>query len=170
MVKISHLALIIALAFSISAVSLSFAEKPAAPAPDFTLTDIAGKKTSLAEFRGKVVLLNFWATWCGPCRAEMPSLNKLYLDLRDRGFVVLAVSIDTSDKPVKSFVAEKRLAFPVLMDKDKEVSFDLYGAMGMPTSFLIDKNGVITEKIMGEMEWDSPKMKEKILKLLGGKK
>lgn len=139
-------------------------------APDFTLNDIDGKKVNLSEFRGKVVLLNFWATWCGPCRAEMPSLHNLYNEYKDKGFVVIAISADTSEKPVKSFAKELKLSFPILMDKNKAVSFDDYGVLGLPTTFLIDKNGIIIEKIMGEREWDSPQMKEKILKLLGGKK
>ena len=139
-------------------------------AANFTLNDINGKKVSSSEFKGKVVVLNFWATWCGPCRAEMPSLNNLYNEYKDKGLVVLAVSVDTSEKPVKSFIKEYKLSFPVLMDKNKEVSFDDYGVLGLPTTFLIDKNGIVKEKIMGEMEWDSPRMKEKILKLLGGKK
>lgn len=139
-------------------------------APDFALNDITGKKVNLSEFRGKVVLLNFWATWCGPCKAEMPSLNNLYNEYKDKGFVVLAVSVDTSEKPVKSFAREHKLAFPVLLDKDKAVSFDEYAVLGLPTTFLIDKTGIVIEKIIGEREWDSPQMKEKILKLLGGKK
>lgn len=139
-------------------------------AADFTLPDINGKKVSFSEFKGKVVVLNFWATWCGPCRAEMPSLNNLYNEYKDKGLVVLAVSVDASEKPVKSFARELKLTFPVLMDKDKAVSFDEYAALGLPTTFLIDKNGIVIEKIMGEREWDSPQMKEKILKLLGGKK
>lgn len=136
------------------------------PAPNFELTDIDGKKVKLSEFRGKVVLLNFWATWCGPCKAEMPSLNSLYLAMRDKEFIILAISVDASEKPVKSFMSEKKIAFPVLMDKDKEISFDLYGVAGIPVSFLLDKNGIVTEKFMGEREWDSPDIKNKVLKLL----
>ncbi|MCL4491996.1 MAG: redoxin domain-containing protein [Nitrospirae bacterium] len=139
------------------------------PAPDFTLNDVNGKKVALSEFRGRVVLLNFWATWCGPCKAEMPSLNSLYLALKDKGLVVLAISVDTSEKPVKSFISEKKLALPVLMDKNKEIYFDSYAVVGLPTTFIIDKSGGIVEKIMGENVWDSPQMKEKILRLLGGK-
>ncbi len=138
-------------------------------APDFTLSDINGRKVTLSEFRGKVVLLNFWATWCGPCRAEMPALNNLYLDLKGKGLVVLAVSVDPSDKPVRSFVSEKKLGFPVLLDKEKEVYFDSYAVVGLPAAFLIDKKGMVVEKIMGEQEWDSAQMKEKIIKLLGGR-
>ncbi|GAB4406445.1 MAG: hypothetical protein OHK0032_01470 [Thermodesulfovibrionales bacterium] len=138
-------------------------------APAFNLKDINGRKVAFSEFKDKVVLLNFWATWCGPCRAEMPSLNNLYTALKDKGFVVVAISVDTSEKPVKSFVSEKRISFPVLMDKDKEVAFDQYGVIGLPTSFLIDRKGVIVEKFMGEREWNSPDMKNKILRLLDGR-
>ncbi len=139
-------------------------------ATDFTLPDINGKKVSLSEFKGKVVILNFWATWCGPCRAEMPSMNNLYLELKDKGLVVIAVSVDASEKPVRSFVKELKLLFPVLMDKNKAVSFDEYGVLGLPTTFLIGKNGIIIEKFLGEREWDAPDMKGKIIRLLGGKK
>jgi peroxiredoxin len=167
MVKRCSFILTIILFLTVCFSSPAFSAEKAA---DFTLPDINGKKVNLSEFRGKVVLLNFWATWCGPCRAEMPSLNNLYNEFKDKGFVVLAVSVDASEKPVKSFEKELKLSFPVLMDKNKAVSFDEYGVLGLPTTFLIDKNGVMIEKIMGEREWDSPQMKEKILKLLGGKK
>jgi len=133
----------------------------------FTLPDINGKKVSLSEFKGKVVILNFWATWCGPCRAEMPSLNKLYIALKDKGLAVIAISVDTSEKTVRPFIKEQKLSFPVLMDKDKAVSFDEYGIFGLPTTFLIDRNGMIVEKIPGEREWDTPQMKGKIIGLLG---
>ncbi len=136
------------------------------PAPAFTLPDINGKKVSLSDFKDKVVLLNFWATWCGPCKAEMPSLNNLSTTFKNEGFVVLAISIDPSDKPVRSFVLEKGITFPVLMDPDKEVYFDLYAIFALPTSFLIDRNGIIVEKIMGDREWDSPEMKDKVLRVL----
>lgn len=134
-------------------------------ADDFTLNDIDGQRITLSEFRGKMVLLNFWATWCVPCRAEMPSLNNLYLALKDKGLVVLAISVDTSEKSVRSFIAEKKIAFPVLIDKDKEVYFDKYALFGLPVTILI-KDGIIVEKVMGEREWDSQEMKEKIVKLL----
>ncbi|MEW6116437.1 MAG: TlpA disulfide reductase family protein [Nitrospirota bacterium] len=156
-------------AFILCSASFVSAANPGSPAPAFTLTDISGKKISLSELKGKVVLLNFWATWCGPCKAEMPALNRLYIELKDKGFVILAVSLDTAEKPVKSFIAEKKLAFPVLMDSDKELSFDLYAVMGLPTTFIIDKKGIIVERILGDREWDAPQMKDKILKLLSGR-
>ncbi len=135
-------------------------------APEFTLSDINGKKVSLSDFKGKVILLNFWGTWCGPCTAEMPSLNRLYAALKNDGFVVLAVSIDPSDKPVRSFVSAKGITFPVLMDPDKEAYFDLYAVFALPTSFLIDRKGMIVAKVLGDREWDSPDMKNKIADLL----
>ena len=143
-----------------------FAEASGPAAPDFTLADVHGKKVSLSGFSGKVVILNFWATWCGPCEAEMPSLNNLYQEFQSKGLAVIAISVDPTEKSVLSFIAEKKLAFPVLMDKNKEVYFDSYAVMGLPTTFIIDRSGVLIEKIMGEQEWDSAKMKEKILKLL----
>ena len=136
------------------------------PAPAFTLSDISGKKVSLSDFKGKVILLNFWATWCGPCTAEMPSFNRLYAAFKNDGFVVLAVSIDSSEKPVQSFVSAKGITFPVLMDPDKEAYFDLYAVFALPTSFLIDRKGMVVEKILGDREWDSPDMKKKIADLL----
>ena len=136
-------------------------------APDFTLNDIDGKRTTLSQFRGKVVLLNFWATWCAPCKEEMPSLNNLYKALKDKDFTILAVSVDTSEKPVRSFISRNDISFPVLMDTDKAVSFDLYAVFGLPMSFLIGRNGVIIEKFAGEREWNSPEIKDKILRLLG---
>ena len=136
------------------------------PAPAFTLSDISGKKVSLSDFKGKVILLNFWATWCGPCTAEMPSFNRLYAAFKNDDFVVLAVSIDSSEKPVQSFVSAKGITFPVLMDPDKEAYFDLYAVFALPTSFLIDRKGMIVEKILGDREWHSPDMKKKIADLL----
>ncbi len=142
------------------------AQESLKPAPTFELPDINGKKVSLADFKGKVVLINFWATWCGPCKAEMPSLNNLYAAFKNEGFVVLAVSIDPSEKPVRSFVAEKGLTFPVLMDPEKEVYFDQYAAFAMPTSFLIDRKGMIAEKFIGERVWDSQEIKDKVVSVL----
>lgn len=137
-------------------------------APEFELKDISGSRVKLSEARGKVVLLNFWAEWCVPCRAEMPFMENLYKAFKDKGLVVLAVSVDKSAKAVKTFVSDKKLTFTVLMDKDKEVSFDQYGVMGFPTTFLIDKKGVVAEKFIGPREWDSADMKETVSRLLRG--
>jgi peroxiredoxin len=144
------------------AVSLDVAPQIGKLAPAFSLADVNGKKVNLSDYNGKVILINFWATFCGPCKAEMPSLNNLFLALKNDGLIVLAISTDDSEKPVQSFIKEKAIAFPVLMDKDQEVYFDQYGVLGLPTSFLIDRDGIIREKIRGERVWDAPDMKDKI--------
>ena len=127
----------------------TFAGVSGPAAPDFTLADVHGKKVSLSAFKGNVVILNFWATWCGPCKAEMPSLNNLYLEFRNKGLVVLAISVDPTERPVLSFISDKKLALPVLMDKTKEVYFDSYAVMGLPATFIIDKSGVLVRKDHG---------------------
>jgi peroxiredoxin len=138
-------------------------------APDFTLTNLEGQKVTLSSYRGKVVVLNFWGTWCEPCKAEMPSLNKLYLEHRDKGLAVLAISIDPSEQNVKSFISQKGYSIPVLIDNKKEVFFDTYGLFGLPVSLIIGRDGTIVQKVVGETAWDSPQMEEKIQKLLGGR-
>src|SRR4030065_2705473 len=163
MVKFS-LTIILALFLSLTFWNMASANKGSF-APDFTLYDLSGKKVMLSQFRGKVVVLNFWSIWCGPCLAEMPSLNKLYLEFKDRGLVVIAVAEDPAEKPVKSYVQEKGIAFLILIDKDKKVYFK-YSLFGIPVTFLIDKKGVITEKFIGERDWCSPEMRGKISMLL----
>jgi peroxiredoxin len=140
------------------------------PAPDFALSDMNGKKVALSEFKGKVVILNFWATFCGPCKEEMPSLNNLYLTLKKDGLIVLAISTDDSEKPVQSFIKAKAIAFPVLIDKDQQVFYDRYTVLGLPTTFIIDRDGIIREKILGDRPWDGPDMKAKIGSLLSKSK
>lgn len=102
----------------------------------------------------------------------MPSLNALHGEFKDSGLVVLAVSIDSSEEPVKSFISEKRLTVPVLMDPEKEVCFDDYAVFALPTTFQIDADGVIREKFMGEIQWDSPAVRQRITRYLppGGKR
>jgi len=134
-------------------------------APDFTLKDMQGRALSLSSLKGKVVLINFWATWCPPCKAEMPSMNKIYQDLRAQGFEVVAVSTDNSLSTVKDFLAGNRLDFPVLFDEDKTVTRQ-YHVFSMPTTFLIDRNGMIVEKFYGEEDWSDPGVRKKIEKLL----
>lgn len=138
-------------------------------APVFELKDLEGKKVSLTDFKGKVILLNFWATWCAPCKAEMPSLENLYSNLKSKGLVVIGVAVDNSEKTVSSFIKEKGITFPILLDKGKEVSFDDYGVIGLPVTFLIDKKGIIVDKVFGERQWDSVEIKEKIKRLLEGR-
>ena len=113
---------------------------PSAAAPDFTLRTAAGPNLRLQEQRGQVVLINFWATWCGPCRQEMPQLNKLYDKYHAAGFVLLGINIDDDTRRATDMAAKLGLKFPVLLDTDKAVS-RLYDLGTMPTTVLIDRDG-----------------------------
>jgi peroxiredoxin len=106
---------------------------------DFTLTDLQGKTWSLRELKGKVVLVNFWATWCPPCRKEMPDLNTLYQRFKDQGFVILAISDEEADK-VKPFIAERNISYPILLDPGRKVN-ELFQVQGIPKSFVYDREG-----------------------------
>ncbi|MEE4262019.1 MAG: TlpA disulfide reductase family protein [Desulfobacteraceae bacterium] len=126
------------------------------PAPDFTLPGLDGQMVRLADYRGKVVLLNIWATWCPPCVEEMPSMEKLYQTFKAEGFEILAVSMDESGaQAVRPFMKKLRLSFPALTDTQGALK-SLYQTTGVPESFIIDKDGVIVEKIIGPRDWASP--------------
>ena len=125
-------------------------------APDFVLPDLAGQAVRLSALRGKVVVLNLWATWCPPCREEMPSMERLYQRMRGRDFQLLAVSQDEDGaKMVEPFVSEMKLSFPVLIDPDHLVG-DRYGVWGYPETFVIDREGRIVERVIGPRDWASP--------------
>ena len=120
------------------------------PAPDFTLQTLKGETVSLKDYRGEVLLINFWATWCPPCRSEMPDMEDLYIERKNQDFTVLAINIQEADKPVSSFVDRYGLTFPVLMDVTGEVS-QQFGVQSLPTSFFVDKEGRIAGFSMGAM-------------------
>ncbi len=134
-------------------------------APDFKLKDLKGDTFTLSGLKGKVVLLNFWATWCPPCVAEMPQLNKLYKKLGPRGLHVVAISTDNSIEYPRDFVSKNRIDFTVLYDENRAATRS-YKVFSMPTTFLIDKQGIIVEKFFGDYEWADPDMMKKIEKLL----
>lgn len=126
------------------------------PAPEFTLYDLDGKRHSLSEYKGRVVLLNAWATWCYPCLIEMPGLELLYKKFKKEKFAVLAISIDTTGpRPVKRYIEENNYTFPVLLSPNG-VFQNLYRTISIPATFVIDKSGVIVSRIMGARQWDSP--------------
>ena len=130
--------------------------QPGLPAPDFVFPGLDGKTVRLADYKGKVVFLNIWATWCPPCREEMPSMEKLYKELKGEDFEILAVSIDASGaKAVAPFMKEYHLSFPVLLDPEGTIK-TLYGTTGVPESFIIDKEGMIEQIIIGPMDWATP--------------
>lgn len=113
---------------------------PQGPAPDFTLKSLDGRNLRLAEQRGNVVLVNFWASWCGPCKVEMPHLNKLYDKYRSAGFTMLGVNVDEDPRTASGAAAKLAVRFPVLFDADKQVS-RLYDLQSMPATVLIDRDG-----------------------------
>jgi cytochrome c biogenesis protein CcmG/thiol:disulfide interchange protein DsbE len=123
-------------------------------APDFALPDLGEKTVRLSDYRGKVVFLNFWATWCKPCREEMPSMEVLYKNFEKDGLVVLAVSIDrvTTKKDIPPFVKGMSLTFPVLVDSWGQTD-KRYKLMGVPETYIIDQQGVLREKIIGPRDW-----------------
>ncbi len=118
------------------------------PAAEFTLTDLEGRAHDLSQYRGKIVLLNFWATWCKPCTTEMPAMQTTYDRLREKGFVVLAVNELEDDAKVREHIQAYRHTFPVLMDRENRVA-NLYGVYGLPVSVFIDEAGVVQAYIKG---------------------
>jgi peroxiredoxin len=125
------------------------------PAPDFDTVDLEGKVWSLSKLKGKVVFVNFWATWCAPCREEMPAMQKLYEMMPKDKFEMLAL-FNNDKKPVaKNFVAKLGLTMPILSD-EYNFAGTKYGLTGLPETFIVDKKGVIREKFIGPAQWDSP--------------
>ncbi|MEW4327196.1 redoxin domain-containing protein [Rossellomorea marisflavi] len=123
-------------------------------APDFTLTTLEGEKVNLSDYRGKKVLLNFWATWCPPCKAEMPHMQEFYELNEDGAIEILAVnltSVDKGDKKIQEFVDDYGLTFPIPLDEGGDIS-ELYQAYSIPTSYIIDSKGIISKKIIGPMD------------------
>lgn len=117
-------------------------------APDFSLPTLDGGADNLRNYRGRTVILNFWATWCGPCRAEMPDIQAVFAQMRDRGVVVLAVNQGESREKVAEFAREFGLTFPILLDENRSVG-NQYGVRAYPTTLFIDKNGVVRQVTVG---------------------
>ena len=133
-------------------------------APDFTLKDISGKDVSLSSFKGKPVLLNFWATWCPYCREERPLLNSLYKEYKNKGLIIVAVSTDKSAQKVKDYLKKMPMEFTLLIDNGKIA--EIYGVYALPTSFLINRDGAIKQKFMGARDWTNNSSKKIINELL----
>ena len=129
---------------------------PGNPAPDFQLEDNRGNLVTLSELRGKVVMVNFWATWCPPCRAEMPSMEKLHQAMAGEDFVMLAINVEENGRfTVAEFLKSTAHTFPILFD-EKGIVQKLYGVYKFPESFVITKQGIIDDKVIGAIDWAHP--------------
>jgi len=134
------------------------------PAPDFTLKGEDGTVYRLSDFRGKVVVLNFWATWCPPCRFEMPSLERAWHKLRQQNVMILAVDVGESEDTIWEFTAIYSVSFPIPLDRDGSLTRK-YPVIGLPTTFIVNPDGVVTHRTIGAREWDHPRMIEQLLKM-----
>lgn len=122
-------------------------------AEDFTLPTPDGQRFRLAEQRGKVLLVNFWATWCGPCREEMPAMQRLWQQQKNQGFVLVAVSVDVDPKVVRPYLTKYELTFPVALDPKLDVG-NAYGVRALPSSFIVDREGYVAALALGPRPWD----------------
>ena len=137
------------------------------PAPALVLKDVNGTTHDLASYRGRVVLINFWATWCVPCREEMPSIQKLRDRLAGKPFVVFAVNVDEPDSRVRNFLSETRLDLPTLLDQNKSVT-RAWGVRVMPTTFIVGRDGRLRYRAVGDLDWASDTVVGTISQLFGG--
>ena len=138
---------------------------PGRPAPGFTLPRLEGDPVSLEALRGRVVLVNFWATWCKPCEDEMPAMERLYGSLEGQPFELLAVSVDDDAEQVEAFRQRLALSFPILLDPSKEVA-GAYQSYRFPETYLIDRDGTLVARYVGPREWDAPEYRDRIRRLL----
>lgn len=163
--------LAVALLLAASSTALSAAELKAvnaSPAPALELKDVAGRIHRLADYRGKVVLVNFWATWCEPCRDEMPSIAKLKERLEDRPFTVLAVNVDEPEARIAKFLSTMPLDFPVLVDAAR-VATRRWNVRVLPASFVIDPDGRVRYTVSGDLDWSASEVRARIASLLPAK-
>lgn len=135
-------------------------------APDFVLPTLDGREVRLSDYRGHVVFLNFWATWCGPCKVEMPAMERLYREYRRQGLAILAVSTDEEGAAVtRPFRDSLGLSFTIAHDPEM-IAGRLYGVRTLPVTFLVNRDGVITHQIFGARDWQEPEAREGIQRLL----
>jgi cytochrome c biogenesis protein CcmG/thiol:disulfide interchange protein DsbE len=134
-------------------------------APNFSIMASNGKEMTRSNFGGKVLLLNFWATWCQPCVQELPSLDRLAQRFKSRGLVVLGVSIDKDEAAYRQFLTRFRLAFPTARDPEQKINLD-YGTVQYPETYIIDSSGKVIDKVVGAANWTDDRMIEHVQSLL----
>ena len=135
------------------------------PAPDFDTVDLKGDVWSLSDLKGKVVFVNFWATWCAPCREEMPSMQRLYEKMPKDKFEMIALFNNDKKPAVRNFVSQLGLTFPIWSDESNIIGAR-YGLTGLPETLIVDKKGIIREKFIGPAEWDTPETIEMLTKYI----
>lgn len=134
-------------------------------APTFELEDMDGEWHRLEQYRGQVVVVNFWATWCPPCREELPSLQRLWEDKRDQGLVVLGVNVGEDAERIFFFTADYPVDFPLLLDRDSAV-IEAWPVRGIPTTFILDREGRMAYRAIGAREFDAPELRARVRELL----
>jgi peroxiredoxin len=134
-------------------------------APDFTLTSLDGKVVRLSDLRGKIVFINIWATWCPPCKEEIPSMARFYSKMKNEGVEILAISEDRDENALIDFVKKQGLKFPIFLDPEKKI-YNLYKATGVPETHLIDKSGIIKKTWIGPFNWIDPTHINNVKKLI----
>ncbi|GAB4358404.1 MAG: TlpA disulfide reductase family protein [Gammaproteobacteria bacterium] len=155
----------LALTFLLIGGAAQAALKENSPAPDFALKSRSGPNVRLSELRGQVVMINFWATWCGPCRQEMPLLESLYKRYRKLGFTLLGVNVEENSRPAERFLKDVPVSFPILYDNRNEVS-KLYQVSGMPSTVIIDRDGKVRFAHTGYVPGDESKYSRMVRKLI----
>lgn len=157
--------LAVLLAFALPAAAQELKPSPPAPAPPLELADMHGKKHRLADYRGKVVLVNFWATWCVPCREEMPSIERLRASLEGRPFAVLAVNLAEPEPQIRKFLDAVPVRFAVLLDRDAKAT-RVWQAKLLPATYIVGPDGVIRYRHVGELDWSKPEVRRFITGLM----
>ena len=149
MQNLKMVALFTALMLMVALAGCSTPPSPASDVPQFALTSLEGKTVAMKDLGGRVVIVDFWATWCGPCREEIPHLNELYSELKGKGLEIVGISMDSDGTDgVKDFAREFRIQYPIVMG-DEKVAESFGGIMGLPTTFIIDRKGRIAKKYIG---------------------
>lgn len=135
------------------------------PAPDFMLKGEDGTSYRLSDYRGKVIVLNFWATWCPPCRYEMPSLERAWRKVKNEGVMIMAINMGESEETIWEFTGVYSVSFPIPLDRDGAVIKN-YPVVGLPTTYVIDPKGIVTHRAVGTREWDHPQLLDQLRRLL----
>lgn len=166
---VSLLSIVLSILFTLNSFANTpyekFSQQPAVMAPDFTLPGTSEQNIKLSDYRGKIVLLNFWATFCAPCRMEMPSLQAISIKYQNDDVVVVAVSLDSGrEKAVKKWIKKMQLEFPIALEGNS--AGDSYEVSALPVTFIIGKEGQLIGRILGEREWDSKENHEIIASLI----